>query len=113
MEVFILLWYKFELTLNWSLCPANDDIKTKLDQAWTFFEEYAISDASNSLIHISDQVDALFPNRDLFPDQTIVKALHTAIGKVFPEPDAPADLEAARSIFSSFYEMLKEVSSLF
>jgi len=80
-----------------------------LDIAWTFFEEYANSTADDSLAIICNKINALFPRSDMFPYKTIVPQLLSAINKVFPEPEAPADLVGARAAFPGLRQDLEYV----
>lgn len=86
-------------------------VKERLERAWSHIEEYAASHAPNSLVVVTDKINALFPKTDIFPNLVIIQALHSAIGKVFPDPDTPADLDSARVCFNTVYEMHNEVSS--
>ena len=88
-------------------------VKERLERAWSHIEEYAASHAPNSLVVVTDKINALFPKTDIFPNLVIIQALHSAIGKVFPDPDTPADLDSARVCFNTVYEMHNEVSFIY
>ena len=90
----------------------DDGVKERLERAWSHIEEYVASHAPNSLVVVMDKINALFLKTDIFPNLVIIQALHSAIGKVFPNPDTPADLDSAWVFFNTVYEMHNEVSSL-
>ena len=87
-------------------------MKQKIAAAWSFIEEYATSNENGSVAIVSNKIRGLFPNPHLFPNCTVLSGLLVAVDKVYPEPNAPADLESARAALPLIHQILEVVCML-